>query len=49
MKTDKATDKVIQNYSHGCLIDFPDSLSDKKPLIHTETKAKEVKPKKTRI
>ena len=35
-----------RNYSHGCLIDFPDSLSPNNPINHTETKAKEVNPKK---
>ena len=37
---------MIQNHSHGCLIDFPDWLSIKNPINHTETKAKEVNPKK---
>ncbi len=35
-----------QNHSHGCLIDFPDWLSAKNPINHTETKANEVNPKK---
>jgi len=35
-----------QSHSHGCLIDFPDWLSDKNPINHTETKANEVNPKK---
>ena len=39
--------EVIQNHSHGCFIDFPDwRLSVKNPINHTETKAKEVNPKK---
>ena len=39
--------EVIQNHSHGCFIDFPDWLfSLKNPISHTETKAKEVNPKK---
>ena len=38
---------MIQNHSHGCLIDFPDWLSEKNPISQTKTKAKEVKPKKT--
>ena len=39
--------EVIKNHSHGCLIDFPDwRLSVKNPINHTETKAKEVNPKK---
>ncbi len=37
---------MIQNHSHGCLIDFPDWLSAKNPMNHTDTKAKEVTPKK---
>ena len=41
------TEEVTQNHSHGCLIDFPDWLSAKNPMSHTETKANEVKPKKT--
>ncbi len=40
---------MIQNHSHGCLMDFPDWFSAKNPINHTETKAKEVKPKKIRI
>ena len=35
-----------QSHSQGCLIDFPDWLSAKKPISHTETKANEVNPKK---
>ena len=39
--------EVIQSHSHGCFIDFPDwRLSVKNPINHTETKAKEVNPKK---
>ena len=34
------------NYSHGCLTDFPDCLSVNNPINHTETKAKDVNPKK---
>ena len=41
------TGEVIQVHSHGCLIDFPDwRLSFKNPINHTETKPKEVNPKK---
>jgi hypothetical protein len=40
------TKEMIQNHSHGCLIDFPDWLSAKNPMNHTETKAKDVNPKK---
>ena len=40
------TGEINHNHSHGCLIDFPDWLSAKNPMNHTETKAKEVKPKK---
>ena len=38
--------KKSTNYSQGCLIEFPDCLSNKNPINHTETKAKEVNPKK---
>ena len=39
--------RKIQNHSHGCFIDCPDWLvSVKNPISHTETKAKEVNPKK---
>ena len=39
--------EIIQNQSHGCFIDSPDWLvSVKNPISHTETKAKEVNPKK---
>ena len=37
---------MIQNHSHGCLVDFPARLSAKNPMIHTKTKAKEVNAKK---
>ena len=40
------TEGKNHNHSHGCLIDFPDWLSAKNPMSHTETKANEVKPKK---
>ena len=41
------TGEVIQDHSHGCLIDFPDwRLSFKNPINHTEPKPKEVNPKK---
>ena len=36
---------MIQNHSHGCLIDFPDLLSYKNPKSHTERKANEVNVK----
>ena len=39
-------EEEIQNHSHGCLIDFPDWLSAKNPMNHTETKDKEVNAKK---
>ncbi len=39
---------MIQNHSHGCLIDSPDWLSAKNPKNHTKIKAKEVNPKKIR-
>ena len=40
------TKEMIQNHSHGCLMDLPDWLSAKNPINHTDTKAKEVNPKK---
>ena len=40
------TQKRYKTYSQGCLIDFPDWLSVKNPMSHTETKANEVNPKK---
>ena len=40
--------KRYKIHSHGCLTDFPDWLSAKNPMNHTETKAKEVNPKKIR-
>ncbi len=40
------TGEINQNYSHGCLIDFPDWFSAKNPINHTKTKANEVNPKK---
>ena len=43
---DLKTYGMIENYSHGCLIDFPDWLSAKNPMNHTKTKANEVNPKK---
>ncbi len=46
LKPEKNKAKLIQSYSHGCLIDFPDCLSANNPMNHTETKAKEVNPKK---
>ena len=42
------TKGIIHNHSHGCLKDLPDWLSAKNPISHTETKAKEVNPKKIR-
>ena len=45
-KPQKDKEKLIKSYSHGCLIDFPDCCSAKNPINHTETKAKEVTPKK---
>ena len=38
--------EIIENHSHGCLIEFPDWLSAKNPMSHTKTKANEVNPKK---
>jgi len=38
--------EIIENHSHGCLIEFPDWLSAKNPMSHTQTKANEVNPKK---
>ena len=37
---------IFENHSQGCFIDFPDRFSAKNPINHTETKAKEVNPKK---
>ena len=39
--------EMIQNQSHGCLEEFLNLLSAKKPNSHTKIKANEVNPKKT--
>ena len=46
LKPEKSNAKLMQSYSHGCLIDFPDCLSAINPMNHTKTKANEVNPKK---
>ncbi len=38
--------KGYKIHSHGCLTDFPDWPSITNPISHTETKAREVNPKK---